>query len=364
MHLEGLGYDTIFLLMAILLGCTKEVIVAQEIRIVDTVYVTDTKIYIDNVYVSDTVIQYKKKFDNPVIRQNTADPTVIRTENGVFYLFSTESATFPNIPIYKSIDLINWYFVGTAFNDTTRPTSFEGNLWAPDINYINGKYVLYYAMSKWGGEWNCGVGVAIADYPWGPFKEYAALFSSRQIDVQNSIDPYYMEDDGKHYLFWGSHHGLYGIELSKDGLSLKSGAEKFQIAGDGGEGIYIHKHDGRYFLFQSVGTCCNGLSSTYNIRVGVADDIHGPYFDRQNKSLMDGTGTLLLKGNSFVAGPGHNAEIITDDEGVDWLLYHGFLYSSPETGRLLFLDKISWDGGWPFIESYGPSQSSEIPYFE
>lgn len=352
------------ILWVFLISCTKEVVFGQEVRGVDTVYVTGSKIYSDTLHISDTLVKLVKKYDNPVIKQNAADPSVIRGENGIFYLYSTESSTFPNIPIFKSIDLVNWYFVGTAFNDTTRPSSFEGNLWAPDVNYIDGKYVLYYSMSVWGGEWDCGIGVAVADYPWGPFVEFAKLFDSRQIGVQNSIDPFYIEDQGEKFLFWGSHHGIYGIQLADNGLSLKNGEEKFQIAGGGGEGTYIHIHDGKYYLFQSVGSCCNGLSSTYNIRVGVADNLRGPYFDRQNKPMMESTGTLLLQGNASVVGTGHNSEIITDDDGVDWMLYHGYQRSDPSVGRVVYMDKISWDSGWPYIEGYSASLSSEIPFFK
>jgi arabinan endo-1,5-alpha-L-arabinosidase len=107
-------------------------------------------------------------YSNPVIRKSLPDPTIIRSSDGFFYLYATEDTR--NIPIYKSADLVSWEFMGTAFTIDTRP-SFEpgGGLWAPDINYINGKYVLYYSMSVWGGEWTCGIGVATSDYPEGPF---------------------------------------------------------------------------------------------------------------------------------------------------------------------------------------------------
>lgn len=346
------------------MGCTKDEVVGNHDNIVaDTVYVTNSKIYKDSLYVSDSLKNYILKYNNPVISQNSADPSVIRADNGIFYLYSTESVAIPNVPIYKSIDLINWFFVGTAFTDATRPTSFEGNIWAPDINYINDQYVLYYSMSKWGGEWDCGIGVAVAEYPWGPFREYAKLFDSRQIGVRNSIDPFYFEDGDEKFLFWGSHGGIFGIQLSDDGLSIKEGVEKFQIAGRGGEGTYIHRRDGKYYLFQSFGSCCNGLSSTYNIRIGRADKVRGPYYDRMNNPMLQSTGTLLLQGNAFAVGTGHNAELITDDNGVDWIIYHGFLKSSPELDRIIFLDRIDWESGWPFIQGYGASSSSEIPFF-
>ena len=355
---------TWIILGVFLYSCTKEVIIAQEVRVVDTVYVTDSRIYTDTIYVSDTLVKYVKKYNNPVIRHDAPDPSVIRGDNGIFYLYSTESKTYPNIPIYKSIDLVNWYYTGSAFNDKTRPVSFTDHLWAPDVNYINGKYVLYYAMDLGGNQWDRGIGVAVADHPWGPFTDVAKLFDSRQIGVLNSIDPFYIEDNGEKYLFWGSHRGIYGIQLSDDGLSLKKGAEKFQIVGNGVEGTYIHKHDGKYYLFASAGSCCNGLSSTYNVRVGMADNLLGPYYDRQNKPMLESNGTQLLKGNGFIVGPGHNAEIITDDEGVDWFIFHGYLHSDPDLGRVVCMDKITWEGGWPFIETYGTSFSSIIPYFE
>ncbi|MBO5913019.1 MAG: hypothetical protein J6Q76_06075, partial [Clostridia bacterium] len=53
--------------------------------------------------------------------------------------------------------------------------------------YIEGKYVLYFSMSTWGGEWDCGIGRAVSDSPTGPFKDAKLLFQSKHIGVQNSI---------------------------------------------------------------------------------------------------------------------------------------------------------------------------------
>ena len=62
-----------------------------------------------------------KVYCNPVLAKSTPDPTVIQAPDGMFYLYATED--IHNIPIYKSPDLVNWTFVGTAFTDATRPTS-------------------------------------------------------------------------------------------------------------------------------------------------------------------------------------------------------------------------------------------------
>ena len=79
----------------------------------------------------------------------------------MFYIYSTEYIR--NVSIHRSIDLVYWIFAGTAFTEFTRPKFVSnGGFWNPDIHYINGKYVLCYAMSTWGGINQCGIGVSVS----------------------------------------------------------------------------------------------------------------------------------------------------------------------------------------------------------
>lgn len=300
-------------------------------------------------------------YNNPVIPRSMPDPTLIKAKDGWFYLYATEDIR--NLPIYKSKNLVNWTSIGTAFTDTTRP-NFEpkGGLWAPDINYIKGKYVLYYSMSVWGGEWTCGVGVAVADKPEGPFTDKGRLFRSNEIDVQNSIDPFYIEDGGKKYLFWGSFRGIYAIELSNDGLALKPDAEKKRIAGTAFEGTYIYKKDGYYYMFASIGSCCEGVKSTYQLVVGRSENLLGPYVDKMGKDMMDNGYSVVIGSNSRFVGNGHCSEIVQDKKGNDWLLYHGVDTENPK-GRVLLLDQIRWNNGWPYVTGGIPSLTADAPVF-
>ena len=77
--------------------------------------------------------------------------------------------------------------------------------------------------------------------------------------------------------------------------------------------------------------------------------------------MLGGSYDVILKGNDFVAGPGHNAEFIHDKNGDDWIIYHGFLKADPSAGRQVFMDKIIWDDGWPSIKNDSPSESSDRP---
>ena len=299
-------------------------------------------------------------YRNPVIPRSAPDPTVIRAQDGYFYLYSTEDVH--NVPIYKSKDLVQWAFVGTAFTDESRPKwNPNGNIWAPDINYINGKYVLYYSKSEWGGIHTCGIGVATADRPEGPFTDHGNLFVSKDIGVTNSIDQFYIEERGHKYLFWGSFFGIYGIELSADGLSLLTDAKPRQIAGTFMEGTYIHKHGDYYYLFGSSGTCCEGAQSTYHITYGRSENLFGPYVDKQGRPLLENHFEVLIHGNEQVAGPGHNAEFVTDDSGADWILYHGFKRADAHAGRLVWLDRVEWIDGWPHVAGNQPSEAGKKP---
>lgn len=301
------------------------------------------------------------KYSNPVIDYSLPDPSIIKGEDGYFYLYATEDIR--NLPIHRSKDLVNWEFLGTAFTDENRP-DFEpnGGIWAPDINKIGDKYVLYYSMSVWGGEWTCGIGCAVSDRPERPFKDCGMMFRSNGIKVQNSIDPFYIEDNGHKYLFWGSFRGIYAIELSEDGLSLKSGSSPVQIAGTAYEGTYIHKRGGYYYMFASIGSCCEGLKSTYTTVVGRSTSLFGPYLDKKGQSMMDNHHEILIHKNDSFVGTGHNSEIVSDNAGTDWLFYHAVSVANPD-GRVLMLDKIDWIDGWPSVEGCSPSVKSEKPHF-
>ena len=219
---------------------------------------------------------------------------------------------------------------------------------------------MYYSMSVWGGEWTCGIGIATADRPEGPFTDHGKLFRSNEINVQNSIDPFYIEDNGKKYLLWGSFRGIYGTELSEDGLSLKKDAPIQKIAGTAYEGTYIHKKDGYYYFFASIGSCCEGLKSTYTTVVGRSKSLFGPYVDKKGRTMLDNKHEILIQANKAFVGAGHNSELITDKNGADWMFYHAVSVARPE-GRVLMLDRVQWRNGWPYVENSTPSLKSKTP---
>lgn len=306
----------------------------------------------------------QNKYTNPVFDQNTPDPSVVQAPDGAFYAYGTGGTC------RKSYDLVNWEDMGIAlkrptWNDSVRtdkngkqhPMRFS--LWALDVSRVGKKYLVHYASAYWGNETRTGLGVAEGTSP-TEFTDCGKMFCSTEIGVQNSIDPCYVKDKGKKYLIWGSFRRLYMGKLTKDGKRIKNPSHLTQVAGTAFEGAMVYKRKGYYYLFASVGTCCEGAKSTYHTVVGRSKKLAGPYVDRQGGRMLDNHYETVIKGNDRWKGPGHNSEIITDKEGDTWLLYHAYDAQDPEKGRVMLLDKLLWDEeGWPYVEGGTPSTTPQ-----
>lgn len=335
----------------------------------------------------------EENYKNPVWEPVLADPSVIRHE-GVYYAFGTQDDGVWGDdfgvkygPILSSTNLIDWKYEGSVFEPYNRPggdwASLNAGIWAPDIVKIKDKFVLYYSLSTWGDP-NPGIGVAIADHPVGPWEDKGKLFTSEEIGVNNSIDAtVFLDEDENVYIIWGSFRGLYGIELTKDGLSVKGGVEyanenKVHIAGldtstpwngDTYEAPYVIKKDGYYYMFVSSGTCCDGHNSTYNVRVARSKNPLGPYVGKDGRDMLStNRGTLVLEKNEIFVGTGHNG-IAVDDNGDYWIVYHAFDTREPShvgntNRRSMLIDLLLWDEeGFPYVEGKSPSiNSDKVPF--
>ncbi len=312
-------------------------------------------------------------YTNPVITfSSAADPTVIRTEEG-FYLYATQTNSYW-IPIYFSKDLVNWEFKRSAFRNATKPKPDVlpggGAFWAPEIRYINGKYVLYFSWAKWGDGSISYTAVATSDSPVGDFLNAKPLLITDDFG-SNCIDQFYYEEDGKKYMFVGSFNGIYVTELTDDGLSVKRDADgklvlKKQVCGRAFEGTNIYKKGKYYYLFASINNCCDGINSRYKVVVGRSEKLLGPYVDRKGKDMLDNSLELVLEGDGETFfGPGHNSIIIPDDAGTDWMIYHSYVKENGAVGgRLGMLDRIVWSAdGWPTIRKCVPSKGDLLPVF-
>ena len=143
------------------------------------------------------------------------DPAVIRQAD-TFYVFSTGGRRRgPGIiPIRCSNDLYNWNLCGQVFDKLPEWVSKEipgaRGAWAPDISFYNGKYHLYYSVSRFGKN-DSVIGLATnktldpndADYKWVDRGLVVRSYEGR--DNFNAIDANLVIKDKRNiWLCWGS----------------------------------------------------------------------------------------------------------------------------------------------------------------
>jgi hypothetical protein len=188
---------------------------------------------------------------NPLItEQFSADPTV-RVFEGKIYVYPSHDIPVPpgsgarqnwfcmeDYHVYSSENLIDWTDHGVILTQSQVPwlRRLSYNMWAPDCVYKNGKYYFYFPT---GG----GIGAAVADKPYGPFKpEEQPIAGVRGIDPGVLID-----DDGSAYLFWG---GISMAKLKENMLELDSQPQRVQNLPSPGliEGPFPFKRNGIYYI--------------------------------------------------------------------------------------------------------------------
>jgi arabinan endo-1,5-alpha-L-arabinosidase len=282
----------------------------------------------------------------------THDPSMIEAD-GQYYEFQTG----PGIPTKTSTDLLAWRAGPNVFNGNpawiAQQVSGATDLWAPDISFFGGVYHLYYAASTFGSNHSCIGHATRATLSSGAWADQGSVICSNapgKTDDWNAIDPNAVVDAaGTPWLAFGSFwSGLKLIKLDSSGKRADDQLHAIATRTTNGGAIeapYIVHHCGHYYLFASFDTCCKGVDSTYNIRVGRADDIAGPYMDRAGTAMLQGGGTQVLQSGTRWKGPGHNAVLLTSHGAFN--VYHS--YDANNNGQsFLRIAELAWDdAGWP-----------------
>jgi arabinan endo-1,5-alpha-L-arabinosidase len=282
------------------------------------------------------------------------------------------------MPILRSKNMAKWEYVSDLF--VRKPDwKKKADDWSPQIVYnkTSGYYFMYYCFD-YIRDPNHAAAVAISKYPYGPFEDVGKLWDKKEKGDGQDLYPIITKINGVERLFiiYGSHLHVWGIELSIQDMITPIG-EPFSIGGNRFEGSTMFEKDGKYWYIASCGMACSFEKSDYRVTVAVADNIKGPYLrkDGVNVEANETDGTWMLHGDPSVGwvGPGGNGEIIKDDWGRYFVLYHAISYVHPAlpppysfTRRTLMMDEIIWgDDGWPTIENQVPSVTwKRAPHFD
>ncbi|HYG22072.1 MAG TPA: family 43 glycosylhydrolase [Verrucomicrobiae bacterium] len=265
------------------------------------------------------------------------DPSTIVTCDGKFYTYGTGGATL------VSDDGWTW----------RRGITPVRSGMAPDAIQIGDRYYLYIARNI-GAQpradinmiWSKSLDPDSPDYKW---EEGGVVAASDGLEDCNAIAPGLFLDpnDGKLWMVYGSYFGYIRlVELDpRTGKRVDPNDKPADIAINCEAAIVIYR-DGWYYLLATHGSCCRGAESGYNIRVGRAKKITGPYLDNAGVDMILGGGKLFVGSGGRVIGPGHFGLIELGAEVQKFSLHYE---ADLDRGGASVLDirPLLWKDGWP-----------------
>ena len=274
----------------------------------------------------------------------TADPSPMVVGDTLF-LYTSHDASPEDIPdaneknsagffmydwlLWSTTDMVNWTEHGAVaslkeFSWRER----ENGAWAIQTVERNGKYYLYAPLH------GHGIGVLVADSPYGPFKDPLGEPLVWQKEHWEDIDPsVFIDDNGQAWMYWGNPH-IYFIKLNKDMIStsgdiyvinqqdgvarpVKEEGAKINLRVPWSqkatwaiqhyqEGPWFYKRNGYYYLgFAS--TCCPEA-----LGYAMSDSPTGPWTEKgyimrpTERDRGNHPGICDFKGHSYVFGQNYD----------------------------------------------------------
>jgi beta-xylosidase len=255
---------------------------------------------------------------NPVIDGWYADP-----EGAIFgdryWIYPTYSAPYDEqlfFDCFSSPDLVTW---------TKHPRVLAAKdvawarraMWAPSVVEKEGKYFFFFGANDiQNNEESGGIGVAVADRPDGPFKDYLGKpLVGKFHNGAQPIDQFVFRDvDGAYYLIYGGWRHCNIARLKDDFtgfVPFDDGTTFKEIAPQGYvEGPMMFVCDGKYYFMWSEG---GWTGPDYSVAYAIADSPFGP-FQRIAK--------VLQQDPKIATGAGHHSVINVPGTDEYYAVYH------------------------------------------
>ncbi len=284
----------------------------------------------DNAYPSFTrrftADQGDGTYRNPILNADFPDPDVIRVGDW-YYMSTTTMFHVPGATILKSRDLVNWEYCSNPltqvddddfWNLANGKNHYAQGQWASSLRYHNGTFYLYFLLF---GDNGGGILLTATD----PEGEW----TMRKING-SYYDASLLFDGDDIYIV----HGINNITVTKLDKNFNKVSEKLVIDNGtndvGLEGSHFYKIGDYYYIYSTYG----GTEGSQTIFRSTS-----PMGDYEECS-----GRLMA--NQHI----HQGALVETQTGEWWTVL--FKDEWP-TGRLPYLEPVTWSDGWPVIGNSG-----------
>jgi beta-xylosidase len=273
--------------------------------------------------------QLPKRSGNPLFPGWYADPEAA-IFGSQYWIYPTYSAPYEQqvfFDAFSSPDLVTWTKHARIL-DTARVKWAHRALWAPAIVAKNGRYYLFFGANDYHpekpNEPPGGIGVAVADHPAGPFKDYLGhpLVGTIENGAQ-PIDQFVFKDaDGQYYLLYGGWQhcniarlkdDFTGFLPFADGTVFKSITPQNYV-----EGPLMFRRQGKYYFMWSEG---GWTGPDYSVAYAVGDSPFGPF--RR-------VGKILAQDPKVGTGAGHHSVVQVPGTDRWYIVYHRHPLGDPD----------------------------------
>jgi len=282
----------------------------------------------------------KKTSGNPVIEDWYADPEGIIFDDK-YWIYPTYSYEYDKqvfMDAFSSPDLVNWT-KHERIIDTSAVKWVWRAMWAPSILKKDDKYFLFFGGNDiQSNEEPGGIGVAVADKPEGPYKDYLGKpLIDKFVNGAQPIDQFVFKDkDGSYYIYYGGwghcnvaklNDDFTGFIPFEDGTIFKEVTPK-----DYTEGPFMFIKDDKYYFMWSEGAY---TGPDYKVSYAISDNPFGPF---------EKIGVILERDTEIGTGAGHHSIIHQPKSDKYYIVYHRHPLNDDEgTHRATCIDEMFFD---------------------
>ncbi|RTQ48146.1 glycosyl hydrolase family 43 [Hymenobacter gummosus] len=290
-------------------------------------------------------------FTNPLLPSGP-DPWVAQ-KDGYYYMHTTGT----NLRIWKTAKMSELGATSSVVVWTPPPTGpASGNLWAPELHWLDGKWYIYYTAGPEGpnlGQQRTWVlENAAADPTTGTWTDKGRLFSPAA-DFW-AFDGTVLEQNGRRYFVWSGHNGQDGIQrlyisqmsnpwtLTGPRVELSHPEYNWELQGPPyvNEGPEILQHGGKTFLVYSASFCGTDFYALGMLTASsTADPMRPASWTKSARPVFSPNPA----GRAYATG--HNGFFRSRDGQENWIIYHANSNAGEgcENRRNPRMQKFNWN---------------------